>query len=236
MIAFKYYVVAHGRHPGIYPTWTACQQEVHNFPQARYKGFNDLIAAQAWLKNPVWLETKKPTFSQFQADSDSQTAEIKIWTDGGSRNHGNRLNQHVKVNDLAAWAYLVKFDHQQYVDSAGEFGATNNRMEIMALYQALIFLIKQNWQQKSIVVILDSRYILNAITQHWLNNWQKNGWKTASGQPVANQELWQKLAKVLVGFSKLHFIWTKGHADDHGNVFVDHLLNQTMDQMRVKQN
>ncbi|WP_281164351.1 ribonuclease H family protein [Liquorilactobacillus sicerae] len=234
-MAFKYYVVAHGRHPGIYPTWAACQQEVHNFPQARFKGFNDLTAAQIWLKNPVWSVEKKSVLTQSQTGNDLQNAEIRIWTDGGSRNHGNRLNQHVKADDVAAWAYLIKFAHQQYADSAGEFGATNNRMEIMALYQALSFLLKQNWQQKSIVATLDSRYVLNAITQHWLNNWQKRGWKTVAGQPVANQELWQKLAKILAKFPQLHFSWTKGHADEQGNVFVDHLLNQTMDQMKVKQ-
>jgi len=43
--------------------------------------------------------------------------------------------------------------------------------------------------------------------------------------------LWQAVDRLLPQFTGLTFAWTKGHATNQGNVFVDHLLNQTMDQM-----
>ena len=103
----------------------------------------------------------------------------------------------------------------------------------MAFLQALQYLVQRNLNQQQIQAVLDSRYVLNAIQLGWLKNWQKRNWKTANNQPVANQELWQQVAEILPKFSKLNLQWTKGHATDQGNVFVDNLLNQTMDKMEA---
>ena len=51
------------------------------------------------------------------------------------------------------------------------------------------------------------------------------------GEPVANQELWQEIDRLLPYFPQIKFIWTKGHADNKGNVIVDQMLNAKMDQM-----
>ncbi|MFT9267923.1 MAG: ribonuclease H family protein [Liquorilactobacillus nagelii] len=232
-MAYQYYVVAHGRKTGIYHSWNDCLQQVKGYPKARYKGFNDIAAAQDWLNNPVnsFKPATKKTAVQPIYSATSQS--IWIWTDGGSRNHGNRLGQHVKKNDPAAWAFLIKYAGKQHAASAGEFGATNNRMEIMAFLQALQYLVQRNLNQQQIQAVLDSRYVLNAIQLGWLKNWQKRNWKTANNQPVANQELWQQVAEILPKFAKLNLQWTKGHAIDQGNVFVDNLLNQTMDKMEA---
>lgn len=227
-MAFKYYAVAKGHHPGIYTSWSACQQEVQGFEGARFKGFNEQKAAQEWLDQPT-LAGKTATAEKWPA---AETADIFLWTDGGCRNHGNKINQHVKKDDRAAWAYLIKTATDQYMASGGEFGATNNRMEIMALYQVLLFLQKKNLNHKKIFAVSDSKYVLQSITDGWLENWQKNGWQKNSGEKVANQELWQQLADLLPNFSQINFAWTKGHENNSGNVFVDHLVNKTMDKMK----
>ena len=41
----KWYTVWVGRQPGIYNSWEECKEQVDNFPDARYKAFNDQEAA-----------------------------------------------------------------------------------------------------------------------------------------------------------------------------------------------
>lgn len=158
-------------------------------------------------------------------------AEIYLWTDGGSRNNGNKKGQHVKENDKAAWAFLFVQNEEKTSQSAGEYGATNNRMEIMALFEALKELEKEKLNMKSILAILDSKYVLDAIEKDWLGSWMRRGWKTATGSEVANKELWQAIFEQLKKFPHIKFSWTKGHLDNSGNLFVDELLNKTMDKM-----
>ena len=63
--------------------------------------------------------------------------------------------------------------------------------------------------------------------------WVRRGWKTSGGKPVANQELWAEVSVLLPKFKQLRFKWTKGHANSHGNVTVDQLLNSTMDNLKA---
>jgi ribonuclease HI len=42
----RYYVVWKGRQPGIYNSWEACSVQVSGYPQAEYKAFESLPAAQ----------------------------------------------------------------------------------------------------------------------------------------------------------------------------------------------
>ncbi|MBB1062288.1 ribonuclease H family protein [Limosilactobacillus fastidiosus] len=218
----KYYAVKKGRHPGIYQTWAECQREISGYHGAVYKSFLDRHTANAWLGSR--------DIDQGKIDKNNPDA-IYLFTDGGSRNHGNKLGQHVKKTDKAAWALLIRKGDKSFTKTGGEFGATNNRMELMALRNALQILLKNKKQDSSIIAILDSHYVLDPIMKHWLNGWQKRGWKTSSGSAVANKELWQEVVKLLPQFTQLEFQWTKGHADNDGNIIVDHLLNETMDKM-----
>lgn len=231
----KYYAVKKGKHPGIYQTWPECQREVNGFSGAIYKSFSTLAEAQTWLKNQQTQQHHQQLSLGLVRTSsvsvEQNTRIIRLYTDGGSRNHGNRLGQHVKTNDKAAWAYLIINGRQRLQDTAGEFGATNNRMELMALRNALQTLLSHGWQADPIMATLDSHYVLDPITNGWLYGWYRRGWTTGSGSPVANQKLWAQVLHLLPQFKQLHFNWTKGHADNEGNVIVDHLLNQTMDQM-----
>ncbi|EJF01458.1 ribonuclease H family protein [Liquorilactobacillus mali] len=229
-IAFKYYVVSQGRKPGIYKSWSECQVQVQGYQQARFKGFNDFGEAKAWLGNPNKF-IQKTSNQMNNSSSLEKQAEIILWTDGGSRNNGNKKGQHVKKDDKAAWAFLFINNNENFSQSAGEYGATNNRMEIMALLMALKELERQSLNNNRILAILDSRYVLDAVNKNWLSNWKRRGWKTSAGKQVANQELWQELAIQLNKFPNISFSWTKGHLNNKGNIFVDELLNKTMDKM-----
>ena len=221
----KIYAVRKGRHPGIYLSWPECQQEINGYPGAVYKSFSNESLAKEWLAGDNKRQTKDHAGRLNDPDI------IYLYTDGGSRNHGNKPGQHVKQTDKAAWALLISKGGQQFTKTGGEFGATNNRMELMALRNALQILVKNRKQEDPIIAVLDSHYVLDPIMKGWLNGWARRGWQTSSGSPVANQELWQEVIQLLPQFKQLHFQWTKGHANNQGNVIVDHLLNQTMDQM-----
>ncbi|GAX04742.1 ribonuclease HI [Secundilactobacillus pentosiphilus] len=213
----KYYAVRKGQHPGIYTSWPEAQKEVSGYSGAEFKGFNTEEEAKEFMGGP------KPVVS-------NNHDMIIGYTDGGTRNSGNVKGGHVKASDPAAWAYRLELPHEVLSDSAGEWGATNNRMEIMAFIKALEELIAQNQQKSDITLVLDSKYVLDAINKGWLKGWQKRGWRRSGGE-LMNAELWQKVSQLLPQFPKLSLVWTKGHADNQGNIFVDTLLNKTMDAM-----
>lgn len=219
----KYYAVKQGHHPGIYLTWADCQKQVSGFSGAVYKSFTTRSEAETWLKP-----------SQAVHDQPDDAADvIYVFTDGGSRNHGNKQGQHVKKTDKAAWALLIMKNGQKFTSTGGEYGATNNRMELMALRNALYILVKNGKQDEKIIATLDSHYVLDPIMQGWLQSWQRHNWRTSSGSAVANKQLWLQIMQLLPQFRHLRFQWTKGHADNDGNITVDHLLNQTMDNMEA---
>lgn len=232
IISTKYYAVKKGRKTGVFNSWRECEQQVSGFSGAKYKSFKTLADAKIWLsegETSNFVPAKKNTAKN--ESSSLKSAPIKLWTDGGSRNHGNKKGQHVMKNDPAAWAFCVIKDGKKYTASDGEYGSTNNRMEVMALVKALKFLGRQGWQNEQIVATLDSKYVLDAITKKWISGWQRRGWRTSAETPVANKELWQEVSTLLPYFSHLDFQWTKGHAKNAGNILVDQLLNNTMDTM-----
>ena len=217
----KYYAVKKGRQTGIFNSWSTCQQQVNGFKQAQFKSFKTKRAAQVWLDDEA---LSHPPLNK--------TNSILLFTDGGSRNHGNHLGDHVHQNDKAAWAFLIHRNGHNVCGTGGEYGVTNNRMELMALKMALKVLGQRGWNNENILATLDSRYVLDGIQKNWLANWQRNNWVTSSGEPVKNKKLWQEIAALLPHFPHLYFQWTKGHANNKGNVIVDCLLNKTMDKMK----
>lgn len=108
----------------------------------------------------------------------------------------------------------------------GELGTTNNRMEMMAVIQALT-LLKRPCQ---IALHLDSQYVLKGITE-WLTGWKAKGWKTAAKQPVKNVDLWQQLDQLVSNRGHaIEWLWVKGHAGDPGNERADALANLGVEQ------
>ncbi len=154
--------------------------------------------------------------------------KIQIYTDGGCRNTGNTSGGQVKPTDKAAWAALLIYGKHTKELTAGEFGKTNNYMEIMAIIQGLSALKRYDLP---VIVYSDSAYVIDTINQKWYLKWQKNNWQTAKKQPVKNQALWQQLLTLINKFTDIQFVKVKGHANNQYNNYVDALLNKTMDQM-----
>jgi ribonuclease HI len=103
----------------------------------------------------------------------------------------------------------------------GERSTTNNRMELMAVIQALEALKRPC----AVELWLDSQYVLKGITE-WLPGWKAKGWKTASKAPVKNVELWQRLdALAHQSGHVIDWRWVRGHNGDPGNERADALAN-----------
>ncbi len=145
--------------------------------------------------------------------------QIEIYTDGACRGNG-------KENTLGAYGIVFLYkDVVKEVKKAFR-DTTNNIMELTAVIHALSTL-KEPCEVK---VYSDSAYVVNAINQKWLENWQKNGWKNSSKEPVKNRELWEKLLELLK-IHKVDFIKVKGHADNKYNNRCDELANEAMDEL-----
>ena len=105
--------------------------------------------------------------------------------------------------------------------SGAEPNTTNNRMEMLAVIEALALLR----EPCEITIVTDRKYVCEAFQKGWLKNWQRNGWKTASKQPVKNQELWERMLDAIEPH-KVTWEWIKGHAG--------HPENERCDEMAVE--
>lgn len=146
-------------------------------------------------------------------------------------NTGNYKGGKVQATDLAAWAYLITYDEKKFYASDGVLGATNNQMELTAVLKALKKLDQSKGNDYPITIYSDSRYLVDAINKNWLDGWAKKKWRKSDGGKVLNQDLWQEIYQLLRLFSKIKFVWVKGHSVNKGNIFVDQALNKTMDKM-----
>lgn len=131
---------------------------------------------------------------------------IKIYTDGACSQNGTWNG---------GWAAIVVEDGELLEKLGGrEKDTTNNRMEMRAFLQALRV---GNSLEKEFTIYTDSAYVMNAFTQGWIENWERNGWRNAKKQPVANQDLWKKIVEYPVP----KIVKVKGHSGDKFNDMAD---------------
>ena len=100
--------------------------------------------------------------------------------------------------------------------SGGEAHTTNQRMEIMAVLEAL------RATEGALTIVSDSTYVVNCFRDKWWVRWQSNGWRNAKKEPVANADLWKPLIE-LVQQRQPEFRWVKGHSGNPMNDLVDRL-------------
>lgn len=120
------------------------------------------------------------------------------------------------------WGAAMSYNGHTKTFSGGMAETTNNKMELTAAIEAL------NALKRPVPVDLhtDSTYVKNGITS-WINNWKRNGWRTAAKKPVKNVELWQALDNAIQRHD-VTWHWVKGHAGDEMNELADQLANEGM--------
>ena len=101
--------------------------------------------------------------------------------------------------------------------SGSSIHTTNNKMELSAAIAGLRAAVDAGISD--LTVFSDSEYLVKGMTE-WLADWERRGWKTRSGQPVKNQDLWQQLASLARGRT-VRWEWVKGHAGHPENERCD---------------
>ncbi len=224
----KFYVVWAGRKAGIYTDWASCKSQVDGFPGARYKSFPGRAEAEAAFNTGPGAKStttskelagKKP--SNRQTVKTYNTEEITglkfdtfIYTDGGCEPNpgeagsGMAVYRDGKISELWYGLYNPK--------------GTNNTAELHALFQALVFAEEELAKNRTAVILCDSKYSIQCISQ-WAAGWKKKGWKKAGGE-IKNLELIQDMYALYEGIKdRVQLLHVNGHVGVEGNELADRM-------------
>lgn len=147
--------------------------------------------------------------------NNEQCKNIELFTDGACRGNPGP----------GGWGALLRYDGNEKGLHGGEENTTNNRMELMAAIKGLEA-IKESCQ---VQLTTDSQYVKKGINE-WLQNWKKNGWRTASKKPVKNSDLW-KLLEEQTKRHQVEWHWVRGHTGHRENELADQLANRGIDEL-----
>lgn len=143
--------------------------------------------------------------------------EVTIYTDGAcSDNPGP-----------GGWGAILMYEGHRKEISGAEASTTNNRMELTAAIEALSRL---KYPCK-VLLYSDSAYLVNCFNNRWYEGWQRNGWKNSKGQPVENQDLWQRLLELMQKHD-VSYIKVKGHSDNEWNNRCDELARAAIKSLQ----
>ena len=145
---------------------------------------------------------------------------VKIYTDGSARGNPDGPGGYGCVLHYTDSQGKL---HEREL-SAGYQKTTNNRMELMAAIVGLEALLRPC----QVELYSDSKYLVDAFNQHWIDSWIKKGWKRGKNEPVKNVDLWQRLLKAKAPH-QVTFIWVKGHAGHPLNERCDTLATTAAD-------
>ena len=93
---------------------------------------------------------------------------------------------------------------------------TNNRMELLAV---IVGLEKLKLPNTRVLVISDSKYVVDSVTKGWVFGWEKKGYKDKK-----NPDLWRRFL-IIYRKHQVDFKWIKGHNN--------HPQNERCDQLAV---
>jgi ribonuclease HI len=148
--------------------------------------------------------------------SDLPKHHVIIYTDGGcAPNPGP-----------GGWAVILRSGNHMKELKGGELVSTNNRMELMAAISGLEALKHPS----HVDVHIDSQYVRDGIMKY-INNWKRNGWRTASKDPVKNQDLWQRLDAARNRHT-VRWHWVRGHSGDVLNERADELVHEARAELK----
>lgn len=149
-----------------------------------------------------------------------ETMKVTLYTDGSAR--GN-------PDGPGGYGAVLQFVDKQGVlhekeMSAGYVKTTNNRMELMA---AIVGLEALN-RPCQVELYSDSKYLVDAFNQHWIESWVKNNWNRPRTGPVKNSDLWKRLLAAME-IHEVKFCWVKGHDGHPQNERCDRLATAAAD-------
>ena len=152
------------------------------------------------------------------------TQNITIHTDGSCQGNPGP----------GGWAAIIEIpDWMNATLRGGDPQTTNNRMELTAAIEGLRKLERIiGASEEPVVLRSDSKYLCDAFNQGWIENWHRNGWRTAKKEPVKNRDLWVELEALTRG-KQITWSWVKGHNGDHFNELCDRIANEEAEAARM---
>lgn len=146
--------------------------------------------------------------------------EVKLFTDGSARGNPDGPGGYGAILQYQDAKGQI---HEKEL-SGGYLKTTNNRMELMGVIRGL----EELNLPCHVTLYSDSKYVIDAFRQHWIDNWIKNNWKKSDKKPVKNIDLWKKLLQVMEKHS-MEFVWVKGHDGHPENERCDILATSAAD-------
>jgi ribonuclease HI len=171
------------------------------------------------------------------------TGPIHIYTDGACSGNPGEGGYGVYMHDM---------QKNDFELSGEEQNTTNNRMEMLAAIKALecfdssktvfpdvtesstpcVESVRAGIQEMQLIIYTDSQYVKNGVNS-WIKSWKKNGWKTATKQPVKNQDLWILLDALQTKLTP-HWEWVRGHSNIFGNERADALARNAVIALKMR--
>jgi ribonuclease HI len=144
------------------------------------------------------------------------SGRLTLVTDGACSGNGTAAAR-------GGWAaILTDVDGHETVLTGGEYPTTNNRMELTAALRGL----EAAPDGSEVELVTDSSYLAHAISKGWLDGWRRRGWRTASKQPVANRDLWERMIEELSRHRRVTPTLVRGHAGHPANERADRLAQE----------
>ena len=140
-----------------------------------------------------------------------EKVDVEIYTDGACSGNPGAGG----YGTVLVFTDINGIKHEKEL-SEGYARTTNNQMELMAVIVGLEALKKPC----NVTLYSDSKYVVDAFNNNWIESWINKGWKTAGKTPVKNVELWQRLLKAKEPHC-VEFVWVKGHAGHKYNERCD---------------
>ena len=140
--------------------------------------------------------------------------KVKIYTDGACSGNPGR----------GGFGVILEYNGRKKELSKGFRKTTNNRMELMAAIVGMEALTKPC----EVELYSDSKYLVDAFNQHWIDVCIIKGWKRGKNEPVKNVDLWKRLLEAKQKHS-VTFHWVKGHDGHPQNERCDELATTAAD-------
>lgn len=150
--------------------------------------------------------------------------------DGASRNNGKPEC----CAAGAAWCVTLNSYCTAIADAVSRTayetsGSSNQRGEMLGLISALEWL-SETAKNTSVIIIIDSEFLFNAMTKEWFIRWHYNDYEKADGAEVKNSDLWERVYTEYSACEEagieLNWYHIKGHLLPFGKVTAERLLDQ----------
>ena len=158
--------------------------------------------------------------------SKERVIPLEIYTDGSLKKMGQHSN-------FGGWAFCaVRNGEIIHFESGNEPMTTNQRMEMVAVIEALRYAQSIRKNSEKVIIYSDSAYIVNCYLQEWYIKWEQNGWLNAAKKTVSNKELWMQIVPFFDHFW-YEFRKIEGHAGHYYNEIVDGLAQKEAEQLKI---